>query len=283
MRADSDCERATVTIQTADENGPAADAVRSAQLRSTPEGLETSVRGDGSTSGGAISGGGFTISGGTFGNIRTGRGITVNGMHISGGNDIVVNGVHITGAGGTVNVSQGVSPIEIVAVVPKGSSLQTRSDSADIEATGQLARVDANSVSGDVDIDRADDIKARTTSGDIRMGRTDQVSAHSVSGDISIDDFGGSARTETVSGDVRVHATEGGNLSAGSVSGNITVTASDANVAQQLNVQTSTVSGRVRTPQPAMSAESRRRDDSGGARNYKTGRTGPGQAADRTL
>jgi hypothetical protein len=209
VRADPMCKQATLTIQTADEDGPSADAVRSASLRQTPDGVETSVRGNGSSSGGV------TISGGNFGVVSTGRGVTVNGMQIGSmaGGDVYVNGVRISGAGGNINVSQGASPIEITAVVPEGCTLRGRTDSADIEATGQLNRVDATSVSGDVSIDRADNIKAKTTSGDVHLGRTELVSAHSVSGDVTIDDFGGSARAETVSGDVRVHATEGGNLS----------------------------------------------------------------------
>jgi hypothetical protein len=246
VRADPSCTQATLTIQTADQSGPAADAVRNANLSASADGrMQASVRGTGSSSSG------IQISAGD-----------ISSINISGGSVQIRGGVHNS----NFTISGGSSPIEITAVVPEGSSLVGQTESANIETHGRLNVVNARTSSGGVRIDRADDINARTVDGNISMGYTDQVVAHSTSGHITIDDFGGSARADTISGDITVHATEGGRVTAGTVSGNISVTASNDAVAQRLAVHTSTTSGRISTPQPAMGAAPRRGSD--GARSF---------------
>lgn len=269
VRAEADCERATLTIHTADEEGEAADAVRAATLRQSGTTLYAGVRGAGGTGGGTtiITGGGGrrvvqSVVSNNYGStiIQTGGSITGG---IFGGN-VVINGVRVGGSGTTV--IKGSSPIEITAVVPEGSSVTGRTQSADIVAegavlnvsgdtqsgdvrTGHVSKATASTQSGDIRIEQAAVIDASTQSGDIRLGRTDVVVGNTMSGDITIADFGGSARLKTMSGDIRAHATAGGDLSANTMSGDITVTATEAALADDLDVRTSTMTGRVRAPQ----------------------------------
>ncbi|MFE3994978.1 DUF4097 family beta strand repeat-containing protein [Streptomyces goshikiensis] len=279
VRTDSGCERATVTITTADENGAAADAVKQATLRpSGTGGVVASVEGRGGSGGGTtvITGGGVqSIVRGNMGSTIVISGGNISGGNISGGGDVVINGVRITGNSGST-VVQGGSPIEITAIVPEGSSLVGRTHSADIETLGNLlnvgghtqsgdlrvtsaSQVVASTQSGDVRVEVAENIAVKTQSGDIRLGRTDVVEASAMSGDINIADFGGSARLKTMSGDVEVHATAGGDLSVTTMSGDIDVTATQAALDGDLDVITSSMSGRVRAPQRRMGGSQPRR------------------------
>ncbi|WP_327223027.1 DUF4097 domain-containing protein [Streptomyces platensis] len=262
VRADASCERATLTVSTVDEDGPAAEAVRNATLRQTLKGLHVNVQGDGGTTGGTtiISGGGrgMTIVQ-TAGNV-TGTMIGYQGGVIGG--DMIVNGVRVSGG---ATVIQGSSPIEIVAVVPEGSSAIGHTQSASIDAlgallnvtadtqsgsvrTGHVAKVNANTQSGSVVVEQAADITAKTMSGSIRLGRTDVVNANTMSGSVQIADFGGTARIKTMSGSVRVHATAGGDIDANTMSGSITVTATDTALAEDLDVRPHSMSGRISVP-----------------------------------
>ncbi|MFI8360729.1 DUF4097 family beta strand repeat-containing protein [Streptomyces sp. NPDC085612] len=274
VRAEADCERAILTIHTADEDGEAADAVRAATLRqSGTTTLYADVQGKSGNSGGTtiITSGRGTSVVQSFGTVRG----TVTGMVIGGG-DVTINGVRFTGGSGAT-VIQGSSPIEITAVVPEGSSVIGRTDSADVVAEGAVLNVSgetqsgsvraghvskfaAKTQSGDVRVDKAAFIDAATMSGDIRLGCTDVVEGNTMSGDITIADFGGSARLKTMSGDIRVHATAGGDISARTMSGDIDVTATEDALADDLDVTTGSMSGRVRVPQRrAGGSEPRRR------------------------
>ncbi|MEV7535402.1 DUF4097 family beta strand repeat-containing protein [Streptomyces hydrogenans] len=262
VRAEADCERATLTIHTADEDGDAADTVRAAALRQSGTTLYASVRGKGGTGGGTtiITGGGrravqSVISNNHGSVVQVGGNFVVGGSIIGG--DVIVNGVRFTGGGTTV--IQGSSPIEITAVVPEGSSVIGGTQSADIVAEGCVLNVSASTQSGEVRVDKAAFIDAKTMSGDIRLGSTDVVEGSTMSGDITIADFGGSARLKTMSGDIRAHATTGGDLSASTMSGDITVTATEAALTDDLDVITSTISGSVRAPQRRMGGSQPRR------------------------
>ncbi|MER8039389.1 DUF4097 family beta strand repeat-containing protein [Streptomyces hydrogenans] len=276
VRADAACERATLTVHTADEEGEAADTVRRATLRQSGTGLHVSVEGKGGMSGGTTivtGGGGRNVVQSVISN-NVGSVIQVGGnffggnvVGVSGGNvvgDVVINGNRFAGVGGTT-VIKGTSPIEITAVVPEGSSVIGRTQSADIIAegallnvtastqsgdvrTGHVAKVTASTQSGDVVIAQAAHIDAKTQSGDVRLGRTDVVEGSTMNGDICIDDFGGTARLNTMSGDIRVHATAGGDISARTMSGDIHVTATEAALDGDLDVHANSMSGDVTTP-----------------------------------
>ncbi|WP_331721771.1 DUF4097 domain-containing protein (plasmid) [Streptomyces sp. NBC_01102] len=280
VRAEADCERATLTIRTVDEEGEAADAVRTATFRQSGTTLYANVQGKGGTGGGStmvITGGGRNVVQSIVGN-NFGSTVQIGGSFIGGnfvGGDVVINGVRVTGGGGTTVIT-GSSPIEITAVVPEGSSVIGRTHSADIVAegavlnvsgdtqsgdirAGHVGKVAAHTQSGDVRVEKAAFIDAKTMSGDIRLGSTDVVEGNTMSGDITIADFGGSARLKTMSGDIRAHATTGGDLSATTMSGDITVTATETALTDDLDVITSTVTGSVRAPQRRMGGSQPRR------------------------
>ncbi|MFF4249491.1 DUF4097 family beta strand repeat-containing protein [Streptomyces sp. NPDC001822] len=259
VRAEADCTRATLTIHTADEDGASADAVRKATLRQSANRLEAYVQG----SGGGNSGSTIVVGGGSsviqsFGTV-TG---SVTGMTITGNGEVIVNGVRISGGGAVI---QGSSPIEITAVVPEGSSLDGDTQSADVEGigallnvsaktqsgsirTGHVSRVDAKTQSGSVTVEQAAQINAKTQSGSIRLGRTDVVTAKTMSGSIGIQDFGGTAEADSMSGSIRIHATAGGDVRAKTMSGSIHVTATESALADDLDVHAKSMSGRVSIP-----------------------------------
>lgn len=248
VRAEDGCDRARLTVETPEETGPAADAVREATLRKTSTGLAAHVEGAGASVAAGQSVTGVTmISHGNSGSV-----IQVGGNLVSG--DVWVNGVRITaGTGG--------GRVRIIAVVPPGSSVTARTQSADVGTFGPLEAVRAVTQSGDVHIERAADITVSTQSGDVDLDTTDVAEVNTMSGDITIADFGGTARLKTMSGDVRVHATTGGAITATTMSGDITVTATHAATGDDLDVQAHTMSGRLRTPSTRSAGGPRRRRD----------------------
>ncbi|WP_031099048.1 DUF4097 family beta strand repeat-containing protein [Streptomyces sp. NRRL S-15] len=277
VRAEANCTRATLTIHTADEDGASADAVKDATLRQSGNRLTASVQGSGGGNSGStiVVGGGSSViqSFGTVTGSVTGMTITGNGgTFISGvgGGDVIVNGVRISGGG---TVIQGSSPIEITAVVPEGSSVESRTQSASVLALGALlnvdtstqsgsvqtehvSRVEAKTQSGSITVEQAANIDAQSQSGSIRLGRTDVVTAKTMSGSISIQDFGGTAKADSMSGSIRIHATAGGDIHAKTMSGSINVTATESALADDLDVRASSMSGRVSTPQQRRTGDS---------------------------
>ncbi|MFF5265319.1 DUF4097 family beta strand repeat-containing protein [Actinomadura viridis] len=240
VRAERDCDRATLTVRTADQSGPAADAVRQAALRQDGAALRADVQGAGTGCATVITGGGTTIvqSAGTVTGSMTGL--------VIGAGDVIVNGYRVSGGGATVIA--GSSPIEITAVVPKGSTVIGRTQSADITVTGTAKAITADTQSGDVRADTVGHLIADTQSGDVRIGQATDITAATMSGDVTVTDLSGTARVKTMSGDVRIHATGGGDVTTSTMSGDIDITATRAAIDRGLTVRTGTMSGRVRTP-----------------------------------
>lgn len=272
VRTDPGRMAAEITIRTTDETGDSADAVRDADLRwDTRDGaLVAHVQGKGGTT---IVGGGVFI-GGT--NVSF-----VQNVHTNYGSTVVISGGDLNFSGrGRAVVAPPASAIEIIAVVPEGSSVTARTRTASVIADGEYAAVTATTQSGDVRVPRragrataatqsgdvaiadAPHLKARTESGSIRLGCTNIAEAHTMSGDIAIGDFGGTAQLQTISGGIRVHATVGGCLTASTMSGDIEVTATDHALEAGLDVRANTMSGGVDIPrrQNRTSGPRRRRD-----------------------
>ncbi|MFG2002121.1 DUF4097 family beta strand repeat-containing protein [Spirillospora sp. NPDC048911] len=284
---------AEVTVTAVGDDPAINDAVRDAFLHTNESTGEMTVRVR-PPAGVTIMGGTQTVRGNfgatvvqSFGDIRTG--VEVTGVEISGdgmvnlGGRVVVNGVEITGRGVIVG------HVEITAHVPEGTVLATVTRSASLECSGELAVVGFTSTSGGLSAGgvgtlRADtvsgDIAAvivdgaaivRSVSGDVHLARADDVTATTTSGDITVGDFAGRAEVSTVSGDVRVRAAEGGTISARSVSGDVTVTATGTALAEGLTVNATSRTGRVSTPtdtpagtaSPAARARRPRRTDGG--------------------
>lgn len=287
VRVDPNCTQARLEISTADTEGPSAEAVQRATLEQNSDGvLSAKVAG---TSNGSV--------------ITTGNGIQISGYSGS----IQVNGVQINGDG---SATPAPSPIEVSAVVPPGSVLSARTQSADIEASGldiveagsqsgdvrvdTAQNVAAETQSGDVSVDRAQNVDARSQSGDVRVGRADgDVRAKTQSGNVSVDQFaGGSARAGSMSGDARIHVVDRAEngpriVRADSISGNATVSTSSERVAQNLNADATSVTGRASAPPRASTAPLHQSGQSGqGARpdHQMPGRQSPtvrGPASER--
>lgn len=276
VRAEADCERATLTISTADEEGAAADAVRDATLRQSATGLIASVQGKGGLDGTTvITGGrrGMTViqsTGTVYGDVA---GVSFIGGNFVGG-DVYANGMKVTGA---ATVIKATAPIEITAIVPPGSKVIGHTQSADIEVIGSFALVSGHTQSGDLRVDDAEkvtastqsgnvmvhkaaDISAETQSGNVTLTRTDVVDARTMSGNIHIRDFGGTARLKTMSGDIRVHATAGGDIDAHTMSGDVDVTATQAALDDHLDVRPRSMSGQINVPSRRTLSPRRRRD-----------------------
>ncbi|MEV7595506.1 DUF4097 family beta strand repeat-containing protein [Streptomyces sp. NPDC089922] len=280
VRAVAGCDRATLTVSTTDETGVAANAVREATLYQQGGTLSVSVRGKG----GSGAGGTTIITGGGRGRVQTiiannsGSSIQIGGNFyggniVSGSSEVWINGVQVSGS---ATVVTGAAPIEIVAVVPPGSTVIGHTESADVEAIGSFARVSgdtqsgsvradvaekvtASTQSGSVTVTKAANINARTMSGAVQLNMTDVVDAHTMSGAIDIRDFGGTARLKTMSGAIRVHATAGGDIDANSMSGSIDVTATQAALDELLDVRPRSMSGRISVPSNRTSGDSPRR------------------------
>jgi hypothetical protein len=234
VRADPSCTRATLTIRTADRTGPSAEAVQRAGLDAGIDGRLT-ARTDGA-SGTVItrSGNGFSQTIRSSGNGTVMVAGNIDHLDIDNGRIRIGN---ITGGNFTISNGQGSSPVEVTAVVPEGSSVVARTTSADIETHGNLRSVEARSVSGDVTVGSADREDGTGTS-----GSAEWVDAHSVSGQVS------------------VHSDRPSEVRAGSVSGDLRVTASTPEVAAQMRVDADSVSGRSDVP-----PESRRLGSQAGA------------------
>ncbi|MFB7900009.1 DUF4097 family beta strand repeat-containing protein [Streptomyces xiamenensis] len=248
VRAAADCERATLTISTAAESGPSADAVRNATLQQEAGSLIANVQ----ASTGAVSAGRGVYQSAVS---NSGTIIQVAGNVIGG--DLNIGGGGLRYPGAAVSADR----IDIVATVPEGSSVDVRTQSADVRVDGAVVSVGAATVSGGIRIGLAEEIAATTVSGDIELGRTDMVEASTTSGDITIRDFGGTARLKAVSGDITVHAAAGGNVHAATVSGDIRVTATQEALDDDLDVRTNSVSGDITVPagRPRTSQPRRRR------------------------
>jgi hypothetical protein len=234
VRTDATRTEAEVTISTADETGASADAVRDANLRWEARGaLVAHVHSKGSIRSGTTiinSGGGTVIARNNYSVVQQ---VTHNhgSMTAMSDGDVIFGGSRFQIRGGTVNAIQGPSPIEILAVVSEGCSVTARTQS------------------GDVEVDNSPDIIVETQSGDLRLGRTDLVQASTMSGDITISDFGGTAHLNSMSGDIRVHATAGGDINAKTMSGDVSVTATEQAANDELDVRASSMSGDVHIPQ----------------------------------
>lgn len=126
---------------------------------------------------------------------------------------------------------------------PEGSSLKTRTKSADVRVRGTLADVDAATASGDLGLDdlsgalvaktASGDVAAgavgaraniNTASGDVRLGRVaGALAVNSASGDVSVAALGADGKANTASGDISLDEVARGEVSANSASGDVRI------------------------------------------------------------
>lgn len=184
---------------------------------------------------------------------------TVTGIDIDEAGTVVIGD-------GAVNTGHG--EVRATIRLPHRSDLRVETLSTNVRTRGPLGTVDFDSVSGDLGADMVrtlnanttsgavrawgvDGASVRTVSGAIRIGRTSVAVLRSASGNVQIDDFGGSARLTTVSGNITVAGVRPGRLSASSTSGDITVTSTPDLAALgegALIVEARSVTGDVRIP-----------------------------------
>lgn len=113
--------------------------------------------------------------------------------------------------------------IRVVVSLPTGSRVTAKTSSADILAGGTLQDVRATTASGDVTIERANDVRIKVSSGDVRC---DVIEGDAVvdctSGEVRIGVVHGDAELKTSSGDVDLRRA-GGEVIARSASGDLEI------------------------------------------------------------
>ncbi|WP_103528975.1 DUF4097 family beta strand repeat-containing protein [Streptomyces sp. SM12] len=230
---DESIRQATVTVSTTETTGPLADAVRATTIRETTTGIEVRVpRTDGHASSSVFHGNSYGVRQTVVNN--RGSSIQISGSN----NGTIVGGRLISSDAG----QQG--SITVTVRLPRESSLQVATASADLSIRGALDHLSATTVSGDIIGQAVTTLAASTTSGDIDIELVHTAArATSVSGDIRIAAYqGGALGAEAVSGDIKVTATPQahGAASLTTVSGDIR-----ARGMGQLDLHTRTLSGRV--------------------------------------
>lgn len=164
--------------------------------------------------------------------------------------------------------------LDVLVVLPHGSSLEVKTISGDASFEGPLDEVSVSSISGDVVVNETcDSLDVRTASGDVT---TEQVHSYlkcrsasgdvecsstatkteivSASGDVSLSVFQpGLLKVKAVSGDVNVHVARGlcvdinGNSVSGELETNIDLNApGDFSDDEAISINVTTVSGDIR-------------------------------------
>jgi DUF4097 and DUF4098 domain-containing protein YvlB len=112
----------------------------------------------------------------------------------------------------------------LVAVTcPEGTSVETKSGSADVEGRGRFGSVEVESGSGDVEFGEVADLNVGTASGDVQLGSVAaDARVNTASGDVQVRSIGGDGKVNTASGDIVVREV-GGELSVNSASGDVIV------------------------------------------------------------
>jgi hypothetical protein len=117
-------------------------------------------------------------------------------------------------------IGPGGDRVDVVVTVPPGSSLEVRGW-ADVVTEGPLGRVDVDTSMGDVEVERAAQLRVRLSMGDVRVGTVDGPSdLRTSAGGVRVGHAVGEVSATTAAGDVRVvRADDGGRLqtSAGDV------------------------------------------------------------------
>ncbi|MFE3175554.1 DUF4097 family beta strand repeat-containing protein [Amycolatopsis sp. NPDC059090] len=191
------------------------------------------------------SSGGTTVVRNHYGNVTVAGDMVVGsvvGMVIGGVNHgvTIVNDQFIDGSG-TIVIGGG-GGVRIHATVPAGSTVTLTGRSPNLTARGELAWVEAETVSGDLDVSAASAVDLRTTSGDIDTDACGTVRAKTVSGDVKVRNLDGSAHVRTVSGDVAIRAVADSTVTAQTVSGDIDLAAPRG---VEIDASTRSVSGRT--------------------------------------
>jgi len=112
---------------------------------------------------------------------------------------------------------------DLIVQVPKGSSLEIETVSADIEVSGVGGSLDLESVSGQVDVEGGNaEAEVSTVSGNITLsGKFPGVEAESVSGDIEVTGASGHVEVSATSGRIEVTGSDFDRVECESLSGDV--------------------------------------------------------------
>ena len=120
--------------------------------------------------------------------------------------------------------------LRLRVTLPTGSRVDARSESAELDATGQLGDVQVKAGSGDTRIEHAHDVKVQSGSGDVSIGTAEGAATLAAgSGDVTVRAITGPGRVSTGSGDIRVEHAHGP-LQANSGSGDVQLDAAESDV-----------------------------------------------------
>jgi DUF4097 and DUF4098 domain-containing protein YvlB len=121
---------------------------------------------------------------------------------------------------------RGIRNAEVLVAVtcPEGTSVETKSGSADVEGHGRFGSVEVETGSGDVEFGEiVGEAKVNAASGDVQLASVGgDARVNTASGDVQVRSIGGEAKINSASGDVIVREVKG-ELSVNSASGDVLV------------------------------------------------------------
>jgi DUF4097 and DUF4098 domain-containing protein YvlB len=120
----------------------------------------------------------------------------------------------------------------LVAVTcPEGTSVESKSGSADVMGRGRFGAVEVETGSGDVEFgDIAEEARINAASGDVQLGSVGgDARVNTASGDVMVKSIGGEAKVNSASGDVILREVAG-ELSVNSASGDVLIREAAASV-----------------------------------------------------
>jgi hypothetical protein len=243
ITVDPTTEEATVRVVTADNTGPAADAVNGTTEDTC--GSQYTVRVPGSP---ATSTTHFASAGRGGGNRVVANNNYAGGGQIISGGDInvvqrigtVAPGSEVVGlyidtrqpAAPTLAATAAASSIRVVATVPPGTAVEVIGEATDVGVRGQLETLTLRTTTGSLTADGTADLTVQTSEADIHVGQVRRsMDIRTLSGGVTVDDYRGVHGTvATMVGDITVDvtATATGRLQLASMSGDVTVTGTAA-------------------------------------------------------
>ena len=137
-----------------------------------------------------------------------------------GGYEVVIDA---RDRGRGLNIFRG-SEVLVAVTSPKGTSVEAKTGSADVEGRGQFGSIEVETGSGDVQFDDvAADARVNAASGDVQLAAVGGgVQINTASGDVQVRSVGGEAKINSASGDVMLRDV-GGELSVNTASGDVLV------------------------------------------------------------
>ncbi len=136
------------------------------------------------------------------------------------GHEVVID---VRDRGRGFSLSRG-AEVLVAVTAPEGTSVESKSGSADIEGHGRFGSVEVETGSGDVEFgELAGDAHVNAASGDVQLGSIGgDARINTASGDVQIREIGGEAKINSASGDVIIREVRG-ELSVNSASGDVLV------------------------------------------------------------